>query len=157
TIEVDINIKNEDTLQQVTNTLGIVKVTIQGKEYIFLLDTGCEKSCIYNHISDDINLHYFSDSINIGGTGITQGKSAFLDSISIGEITLYNSFVLITDNDLERPGMNEDEIVRGLHGIIGIDFIKRLGEIQLYPHERKIIIPHEESGLPTSGRNVMFD
>lgn len=158
TMEADFTFNNSDgTTQEVTNTFGIVKTTIQGKEYIFLLDTGYEKSCIFNNVSKDINLHYFSDSINIIGTGIIQGRSAILDSISIGDVTLYNSAVLISDNVLEKYGINGKEIAEGLHGIIGIDFIKRLGEIQIYPNDRKIVIPCEESELPTSGRNIIFD
>lgn len=157
TLVLNITSENaEDTLVDTTNILGIIKISIQEKEYIFMLDTGCEKTGIFNNISNDINLHYLSDSIDIIGTEVIQGKSAILDSISLGGVTLYNSIVFISDNVFENTNTSQTN-KESLHGVIGMDFIKRIGEIQLYPHDRKIIIPHEESELPTSGRNIILD
>ena len=158
TLDIDLTFKNkEEILQKDTLTYGIVKVSIQEKEYIFLFDTGCEKTCIFNNISNDINLHYLVDSINVIGTGIVQGRGAMLDSISLGEITLCNSIIAVTDNVMKVPGAYSDKTVESIQGVFGMDFIKRLGEIQLYQHDRKIIIPQKESELPVFGRNIMID
>ncbi len=158
TMEMNFTIKKDyDIIEESTTTLGLVKASIQGKEYIFILDTGFEKTCcIFNNISKDINLHYLTDTINLSGVGISQGKLAILDSISLGGIYLYNSLIVISDNFLEKSdafGNNNIDI----HGLLGMDFIKRIGEIQLYPRDKKIIIPWEESELPTSGRNIILD
>ena len=157
---MDINfiIQNRDTLKETTTQLGIVKLSIQGKEGLFLLDTGCEKTCIFDNFSKKIDLHYVKDSLLISGTGITNGKLAILDSVSLGEVTLCNSLVVTADNFLTYSSLFVNEEFNDvLHGILGIDFIKRIGEIELYPQNRKIVIPSKDSELPNSGKNIMLD
>lgn len=159
TIEMDFTSrKDEDTIHDMTSALGVVKIFIQGKEYIFILDTGYETTCIFNNTSKNINLHYLNDSINISGTGISQGNLAILDNISLGEVTLYNLLIVVSDNFLEKSGIFRNENINDyIDGVLGIDFIKRIGEIQLYPSDKKIIIPQKESELPISGRNIILD
>ena len=126
---MDINfiIQNRDTLKETTTQLGIVKLLIQGKEGLFLLDTGCEKTCIFDNFSKKIDLHYVKDSVLILGTGITNGKLAILDSVSLGEVTFYNSLVATADNFLTYSGLFVNEELNDVvQGILGIDFIKRI-------------------------------
>ncbi len=157
---MDINfiIQNRDTLKETTTQLGIVKLSIQGKEGLFLLDTGCEKTCIFDNFSKKIDLHYVKDSVLILGTGITNGKLAILDSVSLGEVTFYNSLVATADNFLTYSGLFVNEELNDVvQGILGIDFIKRIGEIEIYPQNRKIVIPSKDSELPYTGKNIMLD
>ena len=159
TLELDFTSqKDKNTIQEITSSLGIVKIYIQGKEYIFILDTGYETTCIFNNISKNIKLHYLNDSIDLLGTGISQGNLAILDSISLGEVTLCNLLIVISDNFLEKSGILRNENINDyIDGVLGMDFIKRIGEIQLYPYDKKIIIPEKESELPISGRNIILD
>ena len=158
-MDIDFVLKENDGINETTNTqLGIVKISIQGNEYIFILDTGFEKTCILDNLAKKLNLQYLEDSVSIIGNGFVKGKLAILDSISIGEVTLCNSLVVITDEILASfDGLANDEMSNSIHGVLGIDFIKRLGEIQLFPNNKTIIIPQNESELPHYGRNVILD
>lgn len=149
---------NEDTIQGTTSILGVVKMHIQGNEYMFILDTGAEKTTIFTHTANQLDLEILIDSISLYGTGVSVGKLAFLDSFSLGEITFSNSIILITDNFFNESSIFKNgNIENSIHGILGIDFIKRLGEMHLYPGDKKIVIPMQESELPASGRNIYLD
>ena len=54
-IEFVDNDKN-NTVSNIITTVGAVRIKINGKEFIFLFDTGSEKTIIFNHLSDLINL-----------------------------------------------------------------------------------------------------
>ena len=71
-----------------------------------------------------------SDSIDIIGTEVIQGKSAILDSISLGGVTLYNSIVFISDNVFENTNTSQTN-KESLNGVIGMDFIKKFSKVTL--------------------------
>jgi hypothetical protein len=157
-IEFVDNDKN-NTVSNIITTVGAVRIKINGKEFIFLFDTGSEKTIIFNHLTDLINLKKTEGIYNILGIGaLEKGSLAILlDELSLGEIKFKNLPVLISDNYLKKlfPDIKGDLNVIG--GIIGIDVIKKLGEIQICPKERKIIVPFIESELPQFGKNIIFD
>lgn len=156
---IDINFvlqggeKDKVKIKETNAQLGVVKISIQGNDYIFILDTGCEKTCIFDDISTKLNLQYLKDSVSIHGIDFVNGKLAVLDSISIGEATLCNSLIVTSENFLTRYNVPAN----ALGGILGIDIIKRLGEIQLFPNNKTILIPQNETELPFYGRNIYLD
>lgn len=152
------NHNNEETIQGTTSILGVVKMHIQGNGYLFILDTGAEKTTVFTHTANQLDLEILIDSISLSGIGVTEGTLAFIDSISLGDITFSNSLIFITDNFLNETSLFKNgNIENSIHGILGIDFIKRIGEMQLYPGYRKIVLPMQESELPASGRNIYLD
>ena len=152
------NHTNEETIQGTASILGVVKMHIQGNEYMFMLDTGAEKTIVFTHTANQLDLEILIDSMSLHGTGVSEGKLAFLDSISLGEVTFSNSLIIITDNFFNESGIFKNgNIENSIHGILGIDFIKRIGEVHLYPGDKKIVIPMQESELPASGRNIYLD
>lgn len=152
------NHHNEDTIQRPASILGVVKIHIQGNEYMFILDTGAERTTVFTHTASQLDLEILIDSISLSGIGLSEGKLAFLDSISLGEVTFTNSLIFITDNFLNETYLfKKGNIENSIHGILGIDFIKRIGEVQLYPGYRKIVLPMQESQLPASGRSIYLD
>lgn len=68
---IDINFvlqggeKDKVKIKETNAQLGVVKISIQGNDYIFLLDTGCEKTCIFNDISTKLNLQYLNDHVSM--------------------------------------------------------------------------------------------
>jgi len=152
------NHTNEETIQGTASILGVVKMHIQGNEYMFILDTGAERTTVFTHTAKQLDLEFLIDSISLSGIGVSEGKLAFLDSISLGEVTFSSSLIFITDNFFNESGIFKNgNIENSIHGILGIDFIKRIGEMHLYPGDKKIVIPMQESELPASGRNIYLD
>ena len=159
-MEMEINIEKNDSIIQEpkTTTLGVVKISIQGRDYVFILDTGFERTCIFSKTSKNINLRYLTDPVNIIGVGTCQGELALLDTISLGEVRLSNLLVVVADNFMAKKNISGNvNIDEYIHGVIGADVLKRMGEIQIRPNDKKIIVPQNESQLPVSGRNIILD
>lgn len=156
----ELDIKNQHSdLPGITTTWGIVKVYIAGQEYIFILDTGAEKTILFNHITEAMALKQFEESLTIRGySGSEIAHLAVLqDSLLLGNINFTNAKILTCDNYLKKslPDIRGDLNIIG--GIIGVDMIKKLGEIQFLPGEKKIVVPHAESEMPDFGKNIFFD
>lgn len=141
-------------------SIGLLKVKIHDEEYVFLLDTGSEISCIFRNTAEKLELTYLQDSVNMFGVKTVQGKIAMLDSLSLGGLSVYNLMVTVGDNPLaerESSLVKKEDIEKHLHGILGLDVIRRLGEMQIYPHDRRIVIPIEETPLPATGHNLFVN
>ena len=127
-------------------------VTIHGKEYKFILDTGSSHSFIPERLAKDMKLHVFKDSviINKNTENISYGMNAYLDSMQIGDITYRNVIVCIP-----KTTVAVDNIAQ-VDAILGLDFILLMKELQIYPKEKKIIFPVKYTSLPETGRNLML-
>lgn len=161
TMTMNFTITGEDKkIEYHDTTMGLVKVKIQGKEYVFIIDTGSETSCIFKNTAKDLDLTYLQDSVNLFGVKIAQGKIAMLDSLSLGDLSISDLMVTVGDNPVaerESSLIKKEDIEKHLHGILGLDVIRRLGEIQIYPHDRRIVIPIEETPLPATGHNLFVN
>lgn len=126
-----------------------VEVTINDKPYKFYFDSGAGMSAISSRLANELGAKILMDSIDISGANQTTGSLATIDRLSVGDIEYRNPILVVL------PPTPIDSIV-SFDAILGIDFIRTIGETHIYPQEKKIVFPYEFSGLPEYGRNLMM-
>ena len=127
-----------------------VPVTVNGKEYKFIFDTGAEATFVSERLANEMGLRIINESVKITGIKSDIGKRGTIDSLMIGDIVFKNPNIIIS-----LPNEEIDTIFQ-VDAVLGLDFIKRVGETQIYPEQKKIIFPIEKTKLPSYGRNLMF-
>lgn len=130
-----------------------IPVTIHGKKHSFIFDTGAASTYMSERFAKEAGVQILNDSvlINEGMLGASYGMSGYLDSLQINDITFRNVIVYIG-----KPNLAVDTLFQ-VDAVLGMDFMKRMGEVQIYPQESKIIFPSSFTPLPASGRNLMLD
>jgi predicted aspartyl protease len=126
-----------------------VPVSINGKEYKFIFDTGAFSAFVSERFANEVRLRITDESFKINGIKADIGKRGTIDSIMVGDIVFKNPNIAIG-----LPNEEVDTIFQ-VDAVLGMDFIRRVGEIQIYPEEKKIIFPAKKE-LPLSGRNLLF-
>lgn len=135
-----------------SDTLIYIPATINGKAYDFILDTGASTSLISLDIAHEIGAKIIGDAMYVGGaTGGGNLQRAFIEEIQLGPLT-YQNVVTFVDNS-----PTPTEVSLTVDAILGMDFIKRLGEIQIDMVNRRLIVPAMETTLPEHGRNILLD
>ena len=126
-------------------------VTVHGKEYHFIFDTGAGTTYMSERFAKEVGVSIVKDSflINGGLPGASYGMLGYLDSLQVGEMTFHNAKVTIA-----RP--NAMDSVLQVDAILGIDFMNLTGEFQIYPKEGKVVFPLQSTRLPATGRNLMM-
>jgi len=142
--DVEIPLMIEDVTR---GQLMYVPVNIKGKEYKFIYDTGASSTLISERLANEIGVRITKDSINLGGV---TAKKGVIDSMMIGDIIFKNSHAIIG-----LPNEETDTIFQ-IDAVLGLDFIIRIGETQIFVEEQKIIFPIQGTELPSFGRNLMF-
>ena len=127
-----------------------VYVNINGKEYKFIFDTGAAATFVSERFANEIGLRITQESYTINGVQSGIGKRGTIDSMIIGDIVFKNPNIII--------GLSNEEVdtIFQVDAVLGLDFIKRVGETQIYPKQQKIIFPIEKTKLPFYGRNLLF-
>ncbi len=128
-----------------------VPVTIHGKEYRFIFDTGAGTTYFSEKLAKQIGIPTVYDSLRIsGGAGNAAiGKLGYLDSLQVSDITFRDIPVTIA------PVTDIDTVLQ-VDAILGIDFIKQVGEFQIYPQQGKIVFPAHPTPLPATGKNLLL-
>jgi len=122
-----------------------VPVSINGKEYKFIFDTGASSSFVSERFANEIGLRITDESFNIRGIKTSMGKRGTTDSLMIGDIVFKSPSIIIgVDTTIQ------------IDAILGIDFIIRIGETQIYPQKREIVFPIKKTELPLFGRNLLL-
>ncbi|WP_106830318.1 retropepsin-like aspartic protease [Parabacteroides pacaensis] len=146
-IEIPISIEKAGR-----GTLIYVPVMVHNETYKFIFDTGAATTFLSEKFANKMGVKVVSDStwINKGSIGEGVGKSGYLDSMQIGDITFKNIRVAIA-----RPNEQVDSVFQA-DAILGVDFMKLVKEIRLYPQEKKMLLPSRTTPLPATGRNVLL-
>lgn len=131
--------------------LMFVPVTIHGKTYPFIFDTGAGTSAVSERFAKEVGFRTVRDTMNIAGVGTGVGKCGTVDSLTVGNITFKHPIATII------PSNPEVDTVFQVDAVLGLDFIRMVGETQIYPHEGKIRFPIQQTALPTTGRNLMLE
>lgn len=126
-----------------------VEVIINDKPYKFYLDSGAAMSAISSRLANELGAKTLMDSIEISGANETIGSLATIDRLSVGDIEYRNPILVVL------PPTPVDSII-AFDAILGIDFIRTIGETNIYPNENKIVFPYQFSSLPEYGRNLMM-
>lgn len=139
-------------LSAASDTLLYIPVNINGKTYDFILDTGASLSLISLNLAKEIGAQMVENSIFVGGaTGGGNLQRAFIEEMNIGPIS-YKNVLTFVDNS-PAPA----EVSFTVDAILGMDFIKRLGEIQIDMVDMTLVIPAHRTATPGYGRNILLD
>ena len=126
-------------------------VSINGKRYKALIDTGCANTLCPGSIAEELGITAQADTTTLIGVGTVKAATCTIDSINIGAMTMRNALTtIVTDGDMD------DTAGRQYDMIIGLDFLKLCGEAQFYPKEGKIVFPERCTPLPRTGHNLLL-
>ena len=143
----------EDVNITLTEKSGLmwIPVVINGKKYDFILDTGASFTMISQDLAKDIGAKIIGDSVFVGGGESTggYGQRAFIENMNVGPISLKNIIAFVSDNPSDDDPLKVD-------AVLGMDFIKRAGEIQIDPSTMALTIPVQKT-LPRYGRNIILE
>ena len=143
----------EDVTIALTEKSGLmwIPVVINDKTYDFILDTGASFTMISQDLAKDVGAQIIGDPVFVGGGESLggYGQRAFIENINIGPISLKNIIAFVSENP------SDDDPVK-VDAVLGMDFIKRAGEIQIDLSTMTLTIPVQRT-LSTHGRNIILE
>lgn len=129
-------------------SLMFVPVEVNGKMYKFIFDSGAGVNFISEQMAKELGVKITNNKFPMFGVTKAYGKQGVLESMKIGDITYKNAVFGIA------PPIEATDTIFKVDAVLGIDFMKQMGEIQIYPKEKKIIFPLKQTKLPSTGRNI---
>ena len=129
-----------------------IPVSINGKTYDFILDTGASFTMISQDLAKDMGAKIIGDPVFVGGGESTggYGQRAFIENMNVGSVSLKNVIAFVSENPSDDGPLKVD-------AVLGMDFIERAGEIQIDLAEMTLTIPVQTTELPASGRNIILE
>lgn len=128
-----------------------IPVDINGKTYDFIFDTGASLSFISMDLANEFGAKIISKPVFVGGSGGGGNlQRGLIEKMDVGPISFRNMLALVSNNPSTDDPIKVD-------AVLGMDFIKRLGEIQIDMKDLTLIIPTHNTSLPEYGRNIIFD
>jgi len=145
------NVELDYTVEKAGKGLALnIPCEINGKETQMCLDTGNPKySVVTENFANKFQIKSIVDSIPMQGVGSGFAKIGITDSLKIGDISFHNSLFYIVDKISPI-----DSIV--LEAVLGSEVLNLIGEIQLYPSEKKIVFPQLNSVTSSSKGNLIM-
>lgn len=141
----------EIAFSEKSDQLLYIPVVVKGKTYDFIFDTGATLSMISQDVANEIGAKFIGDSVYVGGaTGGGALQNAFIEKMDVGPITFRNALTFVSPNPADDDPLKVD-------AILGMDFIKRLGEIQIDMTGMTLRVPVQKTALPENGRNIILD
>ena len=134
--------------KQFKGYLITIPVTCHGKQQSFIFDTGASASFVTERVAKDLHLTILPDTILLNGN--QKGLQAYIDSLQIGDIVCQNMIVYV--------GLNNplDTLVGGIDAVLGMDFIKAVGETQILFDRQQIVFPSQPT-TSTLQSNIFLD
>ncbi len=127
-----------------------VPVVVGGKEYQAIFDTGSGSTFMSAAFAEKVGVNVVADSFLIQGGRQVYGYWGFMDSMRLGGITVRNIPVAINpDTTLNK--------VADIDFLIGADVMALLGEVQIFPHDGKIVVSAQPTAKPADGSNMYMD
>ena len=151
------DVKHEEWMRtgkiQRRDSLLSVPVAIHGKTYPFIFDTGASQTMIALRKVQELGLPILTDTLTIGSADGQEKicSYAFIDSLSVGGITYRNMMALVgTDTTLAHH-------TQKLDFILGVDFIRAVGEVQIDMDKREMLFPAKPTPRPATGSNIYLE
>ncbi len=127
-----------------------VPVSVHGKEYPFVFDTGAGATFIFEKTAREMGLTILPDTVAINGS--QKGLRAYIDSLQIGDITCRNIIAYVGLSDAI------DTLLVGTNAILGMDVMAALGEIQLHMGRHEMVFPAHPTPIPQGMKaNLLID
>lgn len=132
-----------------------VNGVINGENEPFLIDTGAGINLISESFAKKHHVRIMQDSILVSGLANSSFmKMGVVDSIIIGNI-VYNNVVTGVVKDI-LPQHVQDSIGYKIDAILGVEFIKAIGGIIVYPKKKVIEIPNSFNDNYQDSPNTML-
>lgn len=151
--DVAIPMTNEPVVLKIPNdtvprgTVMRVPVEIGGKTYHSIFDTGAGMTFMSAAFAKKVGVRVLGDSMTIIGESAVKGHAGVLDCMSLGGIVVRNVPVTINSD----TALNS---VADIDFVLGLDVMMLLDEVQIFPHEGKIIVPARLTVCPSTGSNM---
>lgn len=110
-----------------------IKVTINGEEGIFILDTGASSSCVGIEFHEKYHLKLENSDVKATGAGASNmdTSKAKISSMSIGSVPVLIEDIVLFDLSNINEALIEHESGE-IEGIIGAEILEQLGSIISY-------------------------
>ena len=151
------DVKREEWMRtgkiQRRDSLLSIPVAIHGNTYPFIFDTGASQTMIALRKVQELGLPILTDTLTIGSADGQEKicSYAFIDSLSVGGITYRNMMALVgTDTTLAHH-------TQKLDFILGVDFIRAVGEVQINMDKREMLFPAKPTPRPAMGSNIYLE
>lgn len=131
-------------------TLISIPVVISGMKEDFIFDTGAEGNAVSEEFAKKHQIKIIADSIETLGVTKLYSKLGLIDSIQIGNITYKNIPVNIL------PPSPDDRFFK-INGILGLPFLKAVKEVKIYPSDKFLVIPYEQTLNIGIEPNIVFN
>lgn len=126
------------------NSSGVLfKILCNNKHLNAIFDTGSSVTALSKDIASRIGVRYVNDTILLNKT--TKAQTGIIDSVSLGEYTIYNFPVVVyIDSTENKQGSKGHKIMQAKKSleefdiILGMSFLKLFEEIQLDNRNQKI-------------------
>ncbi len=142
-----LNIEN-DTVPR--GTFIHIPVTVGGREHRAIFDTGAGSTFMSAEFAEKAGVRIVADSLAIQGCSLVYGQIGIIDSLTIGGIMVRNIPVTINPDTTLNRLVDTDFL-------IGADIMAQLGEVQIFPHDGKIVVPALPTPNPATGSNMYLD
>ncbi len=109
----------EVVLQRNRSGHYITSGKINGKDVVFMLDTGATTVAIPGKLADSLELPIGQEFLTQTANGVATSYSTRLDSVSIGEIGLNNVAAAVS------PGLQMEQILLGMSFLQHVEFTQR--------------------------------
>lgn len=128
-----------------------IPVVVNGKTYDFILDTGASFTMISQDLAKDMGAQIISNPVFVRGGESPggYGQRAFIENMNLGPVSLKNIIAFVSENPSDDDPLKVD-------AVLGMDFIKRAGEIQIDLSTMTLTIPVQRT-LPLYGRNIILE
>lgn len=134
-----------------------IPVTINGKSCPFIFDTGAGNNMVSEGFARTHGIRVVADSLMVIGAGeIGHVRLGVVDSALIGDMVYRNMVVYIGDDTGMAPDVVSDTMGSRIDAVLGVDFMRRVGEVQVFPGKQKFVFPAKESVAPAYAPNMMF-
>ena len=143
----------EDVKIALTEKSGLmwIPLVVNGKTYDFILDTGASFTMISQDLAKDMGAQIISNPVFVRGGESPggYGQRAFIENMNLGPVSLKNIIAFVSENPSDDDPLKVD-------AVLGMDFIKRAGEIQIDLSTMTLTIPVQRT-LPLYGRNIILE
>lgn len=144
--------QGEDTIPSIVSKDGLVlkgRLGDNGKEYVFLLDTGAEMSVIDSQLVEELKLSKLLEVDGVDSSGNTDKVKIYqADYMAVGKMTVHNLPILALDMKFLKT-----EYGVPIDGLIGYNFLKYFTVILDY-QKNQVVLLQRHPLVPTEGALV---
>lgn len=152
TIHFNEEFQGESNFKENNTIKGLIyiPISINDSIYQFILDTGSPTTFISKRFAEEIGAKI------VDGFEDDLGTIACIDSLKIDNDITFKNVIAYIDKEDSRDRIVNTGVVN-VDAVIGLDFLRLIGEVQFDMKEHKIIFPAKFSPIPTYGSNILYD